>query len=123
MDIDLVCSGFARRLLPARRWTLYSTLPSTALVLGVWCSSAPFCFFFPPQFSVLYLPSIKVHLKAFLTILPPSLPLLFSFTSSRLFSGLLWSEVTPENLLLLDADGNILEGTGEAEITATMVLY
>ena len=46
-----------------------------------------------------------------------SLPLVLFCT------GLLWSEVTPENLLLLDADGNVLEGTGEAEITATMVLY
>jgi len=32
--------------------------------------------------------------------------------------GLLWSEVGADDLLLLDADGNILEGRGEAEISA-----
>tara|TARA_B100001094_G_scaffold271140_1_gene276295 strand:+ start:5241 stop:5945 length:705 start_codon:yes stop_codon:yes gene_type:complete len=32
--------------------------------------------------------------------------------------GMLWSEVTPESLLLIDSDGTILKGTGEYEKTA-----
>ena len=32
--------------------------------------------------------------------------------------GLLWSEVTPENLVLIDATGRILEGEGPIEVTA-----
>jgi len=32
--------------------------------------------------------------------------------------GLLWSEVTPDNLVLVDAKGNILAGEGPVEVTA-----
>ena len=32
--------------------------------------------------------------------------------------GMLWNEVTPENLLKFDVDGNIIEGDGVLEITA-----
>ena len=32
--------------------------------------------------------------------------------------GLMWSEVTADNLVLLDAKGNVLKGTGPVEVTA-----
>lgn len=32
--------------------------------------------------------------------------------------GLLWSEMTPDSLLLIDGDGTVLEGEGEVEATA-----
>ena len=32
--------------------------------------------------------------------------------------GMLWNEVTPENLIKCDMEGNIIEGDGELEITA-----
>jgi len=35
--------------------------------------------------------------------------------------GLLWSEVTPENLVLVDASGHVLEGEGPVEVTAFQI--
>ena len=35
--------------------------------------------------------------------------------------GKMWNEVTPENLLKCDLDGNIIEGEGELEVTALYI--